>query len=340
MPWHALVDACAFARCHEVSAAVENAMTRLLGIAVIVTLIALALSFVARRLYSEYHESTRSGYLARRTPEKPPAPEKLGGAVSTVSSEQTPIPLPPEASDPDYVFTSLDVALQYPEHVRHLAIEEGPAEIPPDIGILANLITLDVRIPIRHCPPEIKNLRALEEISFYCTYLAHLPPELGMLPALRVLAFGGDVECGHPVRFAQRDVHDLFKLKKLEELHLNFLSDFVLPDEIGQLKGLRVLNLEYDDLLNLPESIGELENLSVLRLKHNRLKALPSTLLKLKNLRVLDIADNDFVEPPELVTRLPWLEVLVVSSEDESGLVLSDGQRAQLRKKLKHTRIE
>ena len=115
-----------------------------------------------------------------------------------------------------------------------------------------------------------------------------IPPELGNLTGLEVLAFNSN-------RLSGRIPPELGNLANLEELHLtrNHLEG-AIPVELGRLTRLETLHLSYNRLAgSIPPELGNLSNLEELWFRGNRLTGtIPSELGTLENLSVLKIGSN------------------------------------------------
>lgn len=99
---------------------------------------------------------------------------------------------------------------------------------------------------------------------------------------------------------------EIFKLKNLRTLSLEFNQIKNLPDEISELKLLKYLYLCYNQLKELPESIGELTSLKGLNLIHNGLSALPKPLKKLKNLKYIYVRGTGIKEAPKFIKNAKY----------------------------------
>jgi Leucine-rich repeat (LRR) protein len=113
--------------------------------------------------------------------------------------------------------------------------------------------------------------------TLWCKYtvLAHLPPTIGNLTALKRL--------------------DLFQ---------NILVD--LPSGIGNLGNLQTLILSRNRLPSLPSTIGQLGKLDSLVLDENRLTALPPDMMQLTNVKVLNVNYNRLCFLPDTMKK--WLD--------------------------------
>ena len=169
--------------------------------------------------------------------------------------------------------------------------------IPPELGNLNNLHTLDLRYNDLDgsIPPELGKLSNLRRLSLHHNSLSgSIPPELG-------------------------------SLNNLEELYLerNNLSGSI-PPQLGSLNNLRWLHLSRNSLSgSIPPQLGSLNNLRRLDLAENDLSgSIPPQLGSLNNLRWFYLTENDLAGsiPPQLgsLNNLEWLDL---SKNDLSGSI-------------------
>jgi GTPase SAR1 family protein len=170
----------------------------------------------------------------------------------------------------------------------------GLSEIPPEIGTLANLESLNLADNrIRTLPPQIGALNKLVCLDVSANLLETLPPELGRLANLREL----DLFLNLLVRLPP-ELGALGNLRRLNA-YSNKLTD--IPPEICNLTNLEELDLFSNRITHLPPQIGMLSRLKNLNLQRNRLEALPPDIGELRALEELDLSDNLIrVLPPEL----------------------------------------
>ena len=215
--------------------------------------------------------------------------------------------------------------------------------IPPEIGALTRLVTLDLDLNsgiIGAIPPEtgdmeslfflrlsstglsgpvpaeIGKLSNLRYLLLHQTELTSLPPEIGNLAELTLLS-------GFQGRFSGQLPAEIGKLKKLTTLWLdhNGFSGVISP-EIGGLTRLEQVLLHSNDFTgSIPPELGHAANLSVLRLSNNRLEGeLPEELGRAANLRLLALDGNRLSGPlPAALGDLASLETLEVQDNDLSG---------------------
>ncbi len=204
----------------------------------------------------------------------------------------------------------------------------GP--IPPEIGSLAALTTLDVwrnevAGPI---PPEIGNLTDLRRLNLHSTWLTGgIPPEVGNLTELTVLDLSYSRLTG-PIP------PELGNLANLQSLSLRF-NDLTgqIPPELGDLAKLRSLLLEANKLSGeIPAALANLGNLEALDLASNRLTgAIPAGIGDLSNLRYLSLGlllrgrrNRLTGSIPPALGNLGNLEFLNLSGNQLTGAIPAD----------------
>ncbi|MDM8521290.1 COR domain-containing protein [Anaerolineales bacterium HSG6] len=218
------------------------------------------------------------------------------------------------------------------------------SQLPPEIGLLTNLINLDISgNQLNGLPTEIGLLTNLINLDISGNQLSDLPTEIGLLTNLINLDISGNQLSGLPT-----EIEELTNLKTLNlsynqlnwlnskigqltnliELNLSRNSLGGLPPEIGQLTNLIELNLSRNKLNDLPPEIGQLTNLhqilglnkrldvlfriykalysskKILNLSKNQLSILPLEVTKLTNLTELDLSDNKLSHLPPEINQL------------------------------------
>ena len=98
-----------------------------------------------------------------------------------------------------------------------------------------------------------------------------IPPELGQLTNLDVLALGDDIG----ITFLDLIGNRLTETTYLTSLEPSDNQLTVLPAEIGQLTNLTYLDLGGNELTSIPPEIGQLTNLASLYLQNNTLTVIP-----------------------------------------------------------------
>ena len=173
----------------------------------------------------------------------------------------------------------------------------GP--VPPELGRLANLVSVDLSYnAVTAIPPELGDLANLEGLDLTFNIVAAIPPELGHLVNLEALHLSHNALTG-PIP------PELGHLVNLEALHLsrNALTG-PIPPELGHLVNLETLNLSSNALTGpIPPELGDPANLERLVLEDNTLTGpIPPELGRLAHLEALNLSDNDLTGPipPEL----------------------------------------
>ena len=206
----------------------------------------------------------------------------------------------------------------------------GP--IPPELGNLASLTTLDLGYNLLSdpVPPELGNLSRLKTLNLRRNLLTGpIPSGFGHLPSLeRLDLFNNDLSGPIPpelgdlanLRFLWLWSNDLSgpippelaNLASLEELDV-FGNDLTgpIPPELGQLLSLRSLVLSNNELTDpIPSELGNLASLDRLYLFNNDFSGpIPPTLGDLENLTRLGLAGNSLSGPiPESFLELNRLQ--------------------------------
>jgi len=151
-------------------------------------------------------------------------------------------------------------------------------------------------------PPDIEQLKNLQNIYFQNNRLTRLPPEIGQLKNLRKLYLHNNQLTSLPPEIGQ--------LKKLKRLNLDDNRFPNVPPEIGQLKELRYLSIQNSLLTSLPPQIGKLKKLNKLRLQNNQITSLPPEIGQLEKLKELDLSNNQITNLPTEIGKLKHLETL------------------------------
>jgi len=102
---------------------------------------------------------------------------------------------------------------------------------------------------------------------------------------------------------------EIFELKNLRTLSLEFNQIKNIPDDISELKLLKYLYLCYNQLKELPESIGNLTSLKGLNLIHNNLSTLPKTMRNLKNLKHIYVRGTKIKKAPKFIKNAKYDEL-------------------------------
>ena len=215
----------------------------------------------------------------------------------------------------------------------HLGGNRLAGRVPTQLGRLGNLRRLHLdgnALLSASIPPELGNLRKLEELGFQgCGLTGTLPPELGQLAQLETLRLGGSAISGR----IPPEIGGLVKLKRLELQRAHLWGP--MPPEMGNLGKLEVLDLSENRLTgSIPPEIGLLANLVELNLASNELSGdVPPDLGRLVNLNRLSLAYNRLTGPlPPTLGSLARLQSLVLAHNDLAGQIPTElGGLARLR---------
>lgn len=109
--------------------------------------------------------------------------------------------------------------------------------LPPEIGLLTKLVTLDLaQNALETLPPSIKKLNRLQELNLSQNKLAHLPTCVSSLTKLKILLLDYNKIKELP--------GELCKLSQLEQLNISGNPIKILPVEISRLEDLQKLQLD------------------------------------------------------------------------------------------------
>ena len=226
----------------------------------------------------------------------------------------------------------LDLSGTWDTEAQRSVVHGLSGPIPPELGNLASLTTLDLGYNLLSdpVPPELGNLSTLKTLNLRRNLLTGpIPPGLGHLPSLeRLDLFNNDLSGPIPpelgdlanLRFLWLWSNDLSgpippelaNLASLEELDV-FGNDLTgpIPPELGQLLSLRSLVLSNNELTDpIPSELGNLASLDRLYLFNNDLSGpIPPTLGDLEKLTRLGLAGNSLSGPiPESFLELNGLQ--------------------------------
>ena len=193
----------------------------------------------------------------------------------------------------------------------------GP--IPPELGSLANLrmLSLHDNSLVGPLPPALGNLANLESLDLLNNDLTGpVPPELGSLAKLTELGLSNNALTGPIPPWLAR----LTSLRRLRISGSGFTGP--IPPELGSLANLEQLGLSYIRRAGpIPPELGNLADLKELRAYNSNLTGpIPSELGNLANLEKLYLSDNNLSGPiPPELGNLANLNVLWVSGNNLTG---------------------
>lgn len=143
-----------------------------------------------------------------------------------------------EKGDVDYVFTSLEEAMERPEIVYHLDLSKNKLEIfPENLSQFINLKTLDLsKNKISLIPASVGELETLEKLNLERNKIFVIPPQVK-------------------------------NLKKLEELLLARNDIEEVPREVGEITSLKKLDLWSNNVKRVDPAIQNLKQLEVIDLQ-------------------------------------------------------------------------
>jgi len=223
-----------------------------------------------------------------------------------------------------------------PKKVTELTLcFEELTELPPDLGQLTQLQTLDLSFnQLTQFPPEIAQLTQLQELYLNDNQLLQLSPALGHLTQLQSLVLSGNrltqlpPEMGHLTQLQLLDLNSnqlthlpptLGQLTSLQQLNLSNNRLTQLPPQLGQLTLLQQLDLSDNQLTDLPPELGQLTLLQRLDLSHNQLTKLPADFKRLTQLQQLSLRDNQLTHLPLEIRQLArFMEANINKLSDET----------------------
>ncbi|XP_020022883.1 leucine-rich repeat-containing protein 10 [Castor canadensis] len=157
---------------------------------------------------------------------------------------------------------------------------------------------------LRRFPMRVCSFRELVKLYLSDNHLNSLPPELGQLQNLQILALDFNNFKVLP--------QVVCTLRQLCILYLgnNKLCD--LPNELSLLQNLRTLWIEDNCLTHLPDVVCKLSLLKTLHAGSNALRLLPGQLQQLRELRTIWLSGNLLTDFPTVLLHMPFLEVIDV----------------------------
>lgn len=172
--------------------------------------------------------------------------------------------------------------------------------VPPEIGMLRNLVILDLnRNKLTCLPHEIGELKKLTKLTLSNNQISEIPSEFGRLTELKELYLDSNKLVMLP--------QGLFSLEGLEILNLNSNQITVLPENLAQLKMLKEFHAANNKISALPQSIRGLHELQQVDMRNNRIEKLPNSFKDLKKLQTLNLMKNKFQVDPCFMRSLPSL---------------------------------
>lgn len=166
-------------------------------------------------------------------------------------------------------------------HTLH-AIDMNLKEVPTDIKLLSNLISLNLSSNnLTILPEELCELMKLKELFLLGNRLLTLPANFG-------------------------------RLAELTDIHLNDNSLSCLTPSFKELAKLRVLNLSVNKFVSIPREITELPELKTLMLNGNKLKVIGPNIGNFKNLEYLYLMNNRICRIPSEIGRITTLKELIL----------------------------
>ncbi|HEC39292.1 MAG TPA: leucine-rich repeat domain-containing protein [bacterium] len=94
---------------------------------------------------------------------------------------------------------------------------------------------------------------------------------------------------------------EVFELKNLKSLSLEFNQITEIPKDISNLTSLKYLDVDYNQLTVLPEIIGEMRLLKSLGIMYNNISSLPISIKNLKNLKHIYLRGTKITQAPEFL---------------------------------------
>ncbi|XP_070568283.1 p53-induced death domain-containing protein 1-like isoform X2 [Ptychodera flava] len=192
-----------------------------------------------------------------------------------------------------------------------------PTYLTKGSGILRLKLQINM---LKSLPPEMANMRELEEIFCSNNQFEEFPEVLCRLDNLASLDMAGNKLKNLPA-----EVANLKNLKKLW-LGWNVFHEFPLKSCASELTALKELHLCNNSIVDVPENIFGLENLEIFDLSHNKVQELPEAIGDLINLKTLDISYNIIEALPYTVCDLVHLKTLKASSNQITRLPSEFGE--------------
>ena len=272
------------------------------------------------------------------TPEGPPCPERTASVAAPLAPSQTSAETDKEALLALFEATDGEswdqsgtwggrapigdwegVTVDDAGRVTSLQLSELAGRLPPEMGNLTSLRTLDIsgsRLA-DGLPPELGNLVDLTNLRIRGSNVpGGLPPEFGNLTSLGELDLSGIALCGE----IPPELGNLASLRELDLAGNRLVGE--IPQELASLANLWRLDLSGNALGGeIPPAVGGLASLLVLHLGGNELTGdLPLELFSLAGLQELHLQDNQLTgELPPQLGELSYLESLDLSNNRLTG---------------------
>ena len=113
---------------------------------------------------------------------------------------------------------------------------------------------------------------------------------------------------------------EVFQLKNLRVLHVNFNEITEIPPEISNLKLLVELEINHNKINSISNELFKLGYLTELELGYNNLSKIPKEIKKLTNLTEFEIGDNQIAQLPEELFELDRLTEMDLSNNQLSEI--------------------
>ena len=213
--------------------------------------------------------------------------------------------------------------------------------LPAEIGDLAYLNTLNLGYyyetvmgggayytsHITALPPEIGSLVNLQTLDLSGNPLSSLPDEIWQLTNLQTLLLAGTPQGQGLLTSLSPAVSELVNLQVLN-LDYNQLAS--LPDQLWSMTSLQSLSIGNNQLTSLPSGIGNLINLNTLGAPGNLLTSLPVEIGSLVNLQDLNLGANHLTSLLPEIDNLAVLERLNLNNNQLTSLPAEIGGLANL----------
>ncbi|XP_027182354.1 LRR receptor-like serine/threonine-protein kinase GSO1 [Coffea eugenioides] len=193
--------------------------------------------------------------------------------------------------------------------------------IPPDLGNLSFLVSLDLRNNSFHgnLPEELSHLRRLRFVRLTSNnFTGEIPMWFGHFPELQFLFLDSNGFSG----FIPSSISNSSKVEALT-LRGNFLEGNI-PEKMGNLSVLKDLSLSGNYLVGqIPLSLCKFSQLQSLDLSSNRLSGhIPKEIGNLEKLTYLSLMTNNFTGAiPREIGKLRGLKVLMLGRNNLTGTI-------------------